>query len=311
MSMISKQLWAIAAGDVRSSSRPTVKHPARQHRPVSYIWRTAQSVMLALLSSGLFYLVSIYGNALHDPRYLDGWILAGGMSLQLWFHIALKRGRLSPASAVRRRELHIFAGLLLICAFISHSNFGLPDTIFEWALGVSFVIVTLTGTIAAYLAWFLKAKRPIGEPVSFESIARRLAGLAVDAEAAVAKPSAAAGLGLPAPLYDAWISELYTNHLAPFFSGPRKLAAHLGGTQQPLKRLIDEIDCLSQYVDRPSQQKLALLKTFVIEKDGLDRARAVLLLTKLCIVLHVSLTYALVVLTVLHALVVYAFSGAW
>ena len=41
--------------------------------------------MIAAISGGLFWLVWIYGNGLRDPRYLDGWVLAGGMGLQLYF----------------------------------------------------------------------------------------------------------------------------------------------------------------------------------------------------------------------------------
>src|SRR4030095_2743056 len=70
-------------------------------------------------------------NGPRDPRYLDAWLLAGGMSLQLAFHIAIKTARLSPKSAARWRKIHIFVGYLLIAAFISHSDFSLPDTGFE------------------------------------------------------------------------------------------------------------------------------------------------------------------------------------
>jgi len=43
--------------------------------------RTVQGLLIAVMSGGLFWLVWIYNNGLRDPRYLDGWVLAGGMSL--------------------------------------------------------------------------------------------------------------------------------------------------------------------------------------------------------------------------------------
>jgi hypothetical protein len=80
----------------------------------------------------------------------------------------------------------------------------------------------------------------------------------------------------------------------------------------PLKRLTDEIDNLSSYVDQQSQEKLAAIKNLVVEKDRLDFARVYLGLTKGFLFVHVPVTYALMVLMVLHVLVVYAFSsGAW
>jgi hypothetical protein len=275
--------------------------------------QTVQGILIAAISGGLFWLVWIYGNGLRDPRYLDGWVLAGGMGLQLCFHIATKTASLSPKSAMRWRKIHIFLGYLLIAAFISHSDFSLPDAGFEWALWACFVLVTLSGIFGTYLTWSLQAKRGIDECVGYDRISTRRAELARDVHAAVAKTDLAAGaIALPAPPYDAGIMDLYTNHLKDFFQGQRNVAAHLIGSQRPLKRLTDEIDNLSRYVDTQSKEKLAAIKDLVVEKDRLDFARVYLGLTKGWQFVHVPVTYALIVLTVLHVLVVYAFSsGTW
>ena len=117
---------------------------------------------------------------------------------------------------------------------------------------------------------------------------------------------------LPAPPYDAWIMDLYTNHLRDFFDGPRNVTAHLIGSQRPLKRLTEEIDTLSRYVDKQGQEKLEAIKILAVEKDQLDFAHVHFWLTKGWLFVHVPVTYALIVLSVLHILVVYAFSsGAW
>ena len=272
--------------------------------------QTVQGLLIAAISGGLFWLVWIYGNGLRDPRYLDGWVLAGGMSLQLYFHIAKKTASLSPKSALRWRNIHIFLGYLLIAAFISHSDFSLPDTGFEWALWASFVLVALSGIFGTYLAWSLQAKHGIDERIDYDHIPARRAELARDVHAAVAKTDpVAAAIALPAPPYDAWIMDLYVNHLQDFFQGQRNFAAHLIGSQRPLKRLTDEIDNLSPYVDKQSQEKLDAIKRLMVEKDRLDFARVYLGLTKGWLFVHVPVAYALIVMTVLHILVVYAFSS--
>ena len=275
--------------------------------------QTVQGLLLASISVGLFWLVWIYGNGLRDPRYLDGWVLAGGIGLQLLFHVAIKTRRLSPKSATRWRKVHIFFGYLLIAAFISHSDFSLPNTRFEWALWASFVLVTLSGIFGTYLAWSLQAKRGIDERVGYDRIPARRAELAREVHAAVSKTNpAAAAIGLPAPPYDAWIMDLYAAHLRDFFQGQHNFTAHLLGSQRALKRLTDEIDTLSTYVDQRSQEKLSRIKTLVVEKDRLDFARVYLGLTKGWLFVHVPVTYALLVLMVLHVIVVYAFSsGTW
>ena len=262
------------------------------------------------MSGGLFWLVWIYGNGLRDPRYLDGWVLAGGMSVQLSFHLAIKSASLSPKSAARWRKIHIFVGYLLIAAFISHSDFSLPDTGFEWALWAGFVLVTLSGIFGTYLAWSLTAKHAIDQRIGYDRIPVRRAEMARDVHAVVARSDpAAAAMVLPAPPYDAWITDLYTTHLKDFFQGQQNFAAHLIGSQRPLRRLTAEIDDLSRYVDQRSQAKLAAIKDLVVEKDRLDFARVYLGLTKGWLFVHVPVTYALTVLTVLHVVVVYAFSA--
>jgi len=272
--------------------------------------QSGQALLIAAISGGLFWLVWIYGNGLRDPRYIDGWMLAAGMAVQLYFHIATKRSKLSPRSAARWRKTHIFIGYLLIAAFVSHSDFTLPDTAFEWALWVGFVLVALSGMFGTYLSWSLQARHPVDNPVSYDRIPARRAEMAQVVQAIVAETQpAVTGIALPAPPHEAWIADLYVNHLRDFFLAERNFAAHLVGSQRPLKRLTDEIDTLARYVDPPSQQKLAAIKNLVIEKNRLDSARVYLGLSKLWLFVHVPVTYALVVLTLLHILVVYSFSS--
>ncbi len=275
--------------------------------------KTVQALSIAAISGGLIWLVSIYGAGLRDPRYLDGWMLACGMAVQLYFHVALKTASLSPKSALRWRKFHIFLGYLLIAAFISHSDFSLPDTVFEWALWAGFVLVSLSGIFGAYLAWWLQSKRGIDAHVGYDLIPTRRAELAQDVRAAVATTDlGAVAIALPAAPYDAWIKDLYATHLRDFFKERRNFAAHLIGSEEPLKRLTDEIDNLSRFVDPQGQEKLAAIKNLVVEKDRLDFARVYLGLTKGWLLVHVPATYGLIVLSALHVVVVYAFSsGAW
>ncbi len=277
------------------------------------IGQAAQVLLIVAVSAGLFWLVWIYGNGLRDPRYLDGWLLAGGMSLQLYLHIARKRARLSPRSDMRWRKIHIFLGYVLIAAFILHSDFSLPDTGFEWALWAAFFLVAVSGIFGTYLAWSLQIKRRIDESVSYDRIPIRRAELARDVHAVVVEPNlAAAAIALPAPPYEAWIVDLYTDRLRGFFQGQRNVTAHLIGSQRPLKQLTDEIDNLSRYVDQQSQDKLSVIKNLVIEKDRLDFTQVYLWMTRAWLFVHVPVTYGLIVLAVLHVLIVYAYSsGFW
>jgi hypothetical protein len=269
-----------------------------------------QGLYIAAGSGALFWLVWIYGNGLRDPHFFNGWVLGGGILLQLYFHISIKAGTLAPKAAMRWRKLHVFIGYLLIAAFMSHSDFSLPDTAFEWALWWSFVLVTLSGIFGVYLAWSLKAKGRIDEGIKYDRIPNLRAELAQKAYAVVAKNDPGNDvIALPGLPYDAWIADLYASRLRDFFRGQENSGAHFIGSQRPLKRLTDEIDNLSRYVDEKSQEKLAAIRELVVEKDRLDFARVYLGFTKLWLFVHVPVTYALIVLAVLHILVAYAFSS--
>jgi len=274
--------------------------------------RAVQALLIAAVSSGLLWIVWIYASGLRDPRYLDGWMLAGGMAMQVCFRIAKAVG-LSPKPALRWRNIHIFVGYLVIAIFISHSDFTLPDSGFEWALWAGFVLVTLSGILGTYLTWALQAKRLTGDSVTYDRIPALRAELELTFLRAVAEtdPSAAA-INLPGLPHEGWITDLYATHLGDFFQGHRNFAAHLIGSKRPLKRLTDAIDTLSRYVDQQNQEKLTFIKNLVIEKDRLDFAQVSLGLGRAWLFVHVPVTYALIALTVLHVLVVYSFSsGVW
>ena len=272
--------------------------------------QTITAILIAAISGSLFWLVEIYAQGLRDPRYLDGWLLAAGMSLQLLFHVATKTGRPTPKSIMRWRTFHIFIGYLLVAAFLSHSNFDLPHSGFGWALWAGFMLVTLSGLFGTYLAWSHKTKGRVDERIGYDRIPLRVAELARDVKAIVAMPDPSADTtALPAAPYDAWIIDLYTNHLQDFFEGPRNFSSHLVASQRPLKRLIDEINHLAPYVDAEGQEKLSRIWNLVTEKDRLDFARVHFGLTRAWLFVHVPVTYGLLVLSVLHVFVVYSYSS--
>ena len=272
--------------------------------------QTIEALWIAACSGVLFWLVWIYGNGLRDQRFFDGWALASGIGLQLYFHIGLKTGTMPPKSAKRWRKIHVFLGYLLVAAFFSHTNFSLPDSGYEWALWGAFVLVTLSGILGTYLAWALKAKGWKEDLVAFDRIPARRGELAREVYAVVGRTDqSAAAIALPGLPHDAWIIDLYTNHLRAFFQGQRNLVSHLIGSQRPLRRLTAEIDSLSSYVDQQGQERLATIRNLVVEKDRLDFGYVFLGLTKSWLFVHVPVTYALIVLMVLHILVAYAFSS--
>jgi len=268
------------------------------------------AILTACGATGLCWLAWIYGHGLRDSRYFDGWSLVAIMGVQLYFHVSRKSGRLSPRSAARWRSVHICLGYILIAVFLSHSDYSLPDTAFEWMLWAGFVLVTISGVFGTYLSWSLRSRRLIDEDVGYDRIPVRRAEIARDVRTLVLESDPRSSeMTLPPSPADDWIKDLYAEHLRAFFEAQQNMVAHVSGSRRPLKRLTDEVDNLSRYVDRQGQEKLAVIRNHIIEKDRLDFARAQLGLTRVWLFVHVPVTYTLIVLTVVHVVVVYAFSS--
>jgi hypothetical protein len=268
----------------------------------------SRSALTASASTAIFYAVWIYGSSLRDPRYLDGWLLTAGMAAQVFFHIASKR--LSLKARQRWRSAHIAIGCILIAAFLSHSHFSLPDTGIAWALWLGFVLITLSGLGGTYLSWSLAARRGIDDDAFSGDMSARRIEIAGNARAIIAALDGEARTEiLPELPHGAWIRDLYGKNLRDFIEGDQVSAIPRIGSLQRLRRMTNEIDALSPYVDEPHQEVLRVLRSMVVEKDRLDRARLLVWMRSAWLFVHVPLTYGLIVLVTLHILIVYSFSS--
>lgn len=274
--------------------------------------RTLTLLAGVCLCAAIFVLIKLYGRALRDARYLDGWILAGGMVGQLALHAAIKTG-FSRKLLARIRRLHIFTGYVLIAAFASHTAFSLPDTKLEWLLWSGFAIVTASGILGTYLARLQRNAAREGLPATVDGIAKRRDALMEQAEVFAARAlQANAVLGLPKPPQDAWIAGLYANHLASYFGKPGNAVRRAFRSKRQMQRIMEEIADLTVYADTAANVKLAEIRALVIENDRLNWAALRAKLTIGWMLVHVPITYGLVVLGVFHIIVVYSFSsGAW
>lgn len=261
----------------------------------------------------LYWVLWLYDTALRDPRFLDGWILAAGIAVQIYFHVLIKVSAMSPRTAVNWQRTHIYVGWFLVAAFALHTSHSLPNTVLEWCLWALFVAISLSGAVGTYFSWSVPGK--LGQQASqivYEQIPALRSELAqqIHSLATKGKNRMPAGDVIFSPLpYDDWIADLYKNHLNSFLIGPQNSLAHLRGSQKHLNVLLNEIDNLKRYVDEPRQEKLDAIKDLALKKDRLDFYYAHQRVLKLWLFVHVPATYSLVVLALLHISVVYAYSS--
>ncbi|MFY0613340.1 MAG: hypothetical protein JXQ99_17540 [Hyphomicrobiaceae bacterium] len=257
-------------------------------------------MLVGLAVIGVWFAGDWYGTTLRDPLFVDGLVLSFAMGMQLLLHLQNKRIFKLPGSLPMWSTLHIYTGFFVVGAFIIHTSGSLPDTRLEWILWLLFVVVVISGLIGTYLSRTIPDRlEQDGERISFDSMSALRSALQQRANSLLLLSSQQASFRLFQELYDATLHD--------FFKAPRNAIAHLRGSNRPLKRLMFELDAIEPNLNREDHQLLVDLKGLVTSKNQLDFKSAHEAALRVWLFVHVPATYALVVLSVLHALIVYAY----
>jgi hypothetical protein len=241
-----------------------------------------------------------WGGKLPKYAFLTGWAL-----LAVMIFLALYNGRkkipfLPAGNSEAWLQLHIYAGYFTVLLFAIHVNFRVPDGWFEGILTCLFAIVTVSGFVGLFLSRVLpKRLNTRGGEVIFERIPAIRSALREEAEKLV----------FGGALKSTTVAELYVRQLSGFFARPQYFWPHLVDSRAPLNAIVREIDEVRPFVneqERPSLEKLADL---VRRKDGLDYHYALQLALKIWLFVHLPFTYGLMIFSIAHLIVVYAFSG--
>jgi hypothetical protein len=79
--------------------------------------------------------------------------------------------------------------------------------------------------------------------------------------------------------------------------------------RSPVNQLLTKINDLQRYLDERERATMGRIADLVRQKDGLDYHHALQLLLKLWLFIHIPLTYSLLLFTLAHIVLVFAFSG--
>lgn len=234
--------------------------------------------------------------------YVTGWILLALMLGLTAYNVRKKLPFLPLLNSRTWFQLHVYLGLFTALAFLLHVQWRWPTGRFEGALAGLFTAVTLTGLFG----WWISRTIPprlttIGGEVPYERISTVRRDLRARAERLVldAIPKSKA----------ATLADFYAGRLAEFFAGPANFMAHLRGSRRPLNRFLAQIAELKRFVGPDEVGAVDELAELVRQKDALDFHRAMQLMLKGWLFVHIPLTYALLVFTAAHVVIVYAFSG--
>ena len=234
--------------------------------------------------------------------YVTGW---GLFTLMLYLTLFNVRKKLAFMPLVNTRtwlQVHIYLGLLTAIIFLLHAQWHWPSGRLESVLAALFVAVTASGIVGWGVSRAIPSRMTaVGGEVPFEEIPAARLALRKKAEVLVVQviPTAKAST----------LAEFYAGRLTEFFAGPANFQAHLFGSRRPLNRLLGQMAEVSRFLSEDEKRGLEQLTVLVRQKDALDFHRASQIVLKGWLFLHIPLTYGLLVFSVAHIVVVYAFSG--
>ena len=261
------------------------------------------------LFSGLFVLIvatvgALWLNnkfhALPNYAFFTGWVLLGGMFVLTIYNVRKKLPFLPLGKSETWLQIHIYLGFFTTLLFLIHLNFRLPHGWFEITLAWLFVGVSGSGFVGLFFSRVLPRRLATrGGEVIFEKIPALRHALKTEAE------NLALGTDAKSPV----IAEFYAKRLADFFSGPKNSWHHLVESRRAVSALLAELEDLKRFATDTDREKIERLTVLVRQKDGLDYHRALQLALRLWLFVHIPLTYGLMIFTVLHIVIVFAFSG--
>ncbi len=234
--------------------------------------------------------------------YLSGWLL-----LALMLFLALYNGRkkipfLPLLSSQAWLQFHVYAGYFSVLLFAAHIHFRIPTGWFEITLSLIYLMVTISGILGFFISrTFPKRLTTRGGEVIYEKIPvlRRELGERAKALALKSIPEVQASTA----------ADFYADELADFFARPRNLWSHVFEMRGPLNRLLKKIDDVSRFLNEKERAVMSQIADLVRQKDGLDYHRSLQLTLKLWLFVHIPLTYSLLIFSIVHVILVYAFSG--
>jgi hypothetical protein len=240
----------------------------------------------------------------HLPKavYLTGWLLLGFMLILSLYNGRKKIPFLPLATSRGWLQFHIYAGFFTFLLFVGHIRFRIPTGGLECTLAGLYLAVMVSGIVGLFISRsFPKRLTTRGGEVIYEKIPviRRELGERAKLLALKSIPEVQASTA----------ADFYMDELAEFFSGPRNFSQHVFELRSPLNRLLKKIEDIKRFLNEKERAVMTEIAELVRQKDGLDYHYALQLTLKVWLFTHIPLTYSLLIISFVHVVLVYAFSG--
>ncbi|MEX0643206.1 MAG: hypothetical protein WD468_10925 [Pirellulales bacterium] len=262
--------------------------------------RNVGALMVAL--AGIWLLVRAQERNLGASAFTTGYLLLAAVLFLALYNVRKRLPFLPLGSSAAWLQWHLYVGLGTVGVFALHIGTRWPSGVLDTALAVVYAFTVTSGVVGLYFTRTIPAQLArVGEEVVFERIPAFQRHVCQQAGGVVLGAVTASGTTT--------LADFYVQRMYAFFERRRGLSYLLWPTTTRRKSLMQEMQDLRRYLSDQEQGACEKLFGLVRRKDDLDFQEARQRLLKSWLFVHIGLTYALVMLALLHGLLAHAFAG--
>ncbi len=236
-------------------------------------------------------------------QYYSGWFMVLLMTILVSFYAKKKLAVIVLGSGSQWAQWHYYSGFFLFLVYLKHIEYTFPDGIVETTITVFYLVVMSSGVLGVFInRVFARRLSYLDEEIIFERIPQHLTKLRRDVEAIIVESVEDSG--------STTLSDYYFSNLASFFDRHHFFFTHLLGSNYGFLRVKDGLGKQLRYLNKKEAEYALELDNMLHKKNLLDTHFAIQCVLKYWGVLHFPMALILILVTILHIVLVYAFRGA-
>ena len=255
-------------------------------------------VLAILLAGYVLYDISFYRH-----HHLSGWLLFYLLLAQVFYYVQKKSERLKNLFNIHWLSLHADFGMMSVLILLVHIGWNLPGGSVGIILVASFTGVALSGWIGLRIKrrYQTALARRSGREIEFSEIHEKMQSVAAQADELL--------LDCAAKHQQSMLVDYYRDRLCGAMATPGNVLAQLTGRNDTWLEHFGNIERLIPYLHAEEAECARELLRLVRTKNELDYHYAHQGTLRVWLLVHVPFTVVLLSFTLLHLLLVYAFSG--
>jgi hypothetical protein len=269
-------------------------------------WFTSRRIrngfLLYLALAAIVLWVRLEDVSLRPSSFTTGYILLGAVAFLALYNIRKKLAFLPLGSSSTWLQWHIYVGLGTIVLFGLHLGPKIPHGALEITLAVLYVLTTVSGIVGLYMTRTIPRQLArVGEEFIYERIPQLRRQVSTQASNLALQAVAQSGATT--------LADFYAERLYDYFSRSRGIWYHVRPTSRQRRTLMQRMRDLERYLNDEERGLSEQLFALVRKKDDLDFHEARQRLLKWWLFGHIALSYALLILAMLHGILAHAFHG--